>query len=141
MEGTEAGEVLCARLLELDVVTDDADDVGLLLKGVFEVGGGHGSFDTHASTTAKGGATSFYCGAWMGGWEMAECMWMGVEACGEARGSRPAKVTVQRTGCGQRRKISARAERTLVAVQSSVNVESLGFVRDDSWEDRRRERA
>src|SRR5262249_14953016 len=29
----------------------------------------------------------------------------------------------------------------LVAVQSSVNVESLGFVRDDSWEDRRRERA
>ncbi len=41
MKRTEAGKILRARLLELDVVADNANDVGLLLERVFEVGGGH----------------------------------------------------------------------------------------------------
>src|SRR5215468_8778902 len=79
MEGTEAGEVLRARLLELDVVTDDADDVGLLLEGVFEVGGGHGSVDTQPSTSAKAGAATFLLWGmegWMGNGRV------GVDGCG-----------------------------------------------------------
>src|SRR5207302_7424772 len=38
VEGTKAREVLRARLLELDVIADNANDVGLLLERVFEVG-------------------------------------------------------------------------------------------------------
>jgi hypothetical protein len=37
VEGTESGEVLRARLLQLDVVAHNADDVGLLLEGFFEI--------------------------------------------------------------------------------------------------------
>ena len=39
VEGAEAGVVLRAGLLQLDVVADDADDVGLLLDGVREIAG------------------------------------------------------------------------------------------------------
>jgi len=42
VEGAEPGKVLGAGFLELDVVADDADDVGLLLDGISEVAGvGH----------------------------------------------------------------------------------------------------
>ncbi len=41
MERTESGEVLGAGFLEFDIVSDDADDVRLLLKRLFEVVGGH----------------------------------------------------------------------------------------------------
>ena len=42
VEGTEAGVVLRSGFLELDVVADDADDIGLLLDGVCEIAGvGH----------------------------------------------------------------------------------------------------
>ena len=44
MERTEAGEILRAGFLEFDIVSDDADDVRLLLDGVGEIAGvGHGS--------------------------------------------------------------------------------------------------
>jgi hypothetical protein len=39
VEGTEPGEVLRAGLFQLDVVADDADDIGLLLDGVCEIAG------------------------------------------------------------------------------------------------------
>jgi len=43
MERTQPRIILCSGLLKLDVVTDDADDVCLLLDGVCEVAGvGHG---------------------------------------------------------------------------------------------------
>ena len=42
VEGTKAGVVLRAGLFQLDVVADDADDIGLLLDGVCEISGGHG---------------------------------------------------------------------------------------------------
>src|SRR5579864_1517288 len=42
MKRTEPREIPRARLLELDVVADDPNDVGLLLERVFEVGRGHG---------------------------------------------------------------------------------------------------
>ena len=43
MKGTEPGVVLRPRLLQLDVVADDANDVRLLLDGFLEVAGvGHG---------------------------------------------------------------------------------------------------
>src|ERR1035438_577380 len=40
MKGTEAGEILGSRFLQLDVVADDTDDVRLLLERLFEVVGG-----------------------------------------------------------------------------------------------------
>ena len=43
MKGTKPGVVLRPRLLQLDVVADDANDVRLLLDGFLEVAGfGHG---------------------------------------------------------------------------------------------------
>src|SRR5215472_3488556 len=42
VEGAKPGIVLRSRLLQLNVVADDADDIGLLLDGVREVAGvGH----------------------------------------------------------------------------------------------------
>jgi hypothetical protein len=43
MKGTQPGKVLRTGFLQFYVVADNADDVGLLLEGVFEVAGGsHG---------------------------------------------------------------------------------------------------
>lgn len=39
MEGTQTGVVLRTRTLELYVVTDDAQNIGLLLQGVCKVAG------------------------------------------------------------------------------------------------------
>src|SRR5262249_33052437 len=67
VKGTEALVVLRARFLELDVITDDADDVGLLLEGVFEVGRGHGLWAKNlfwGSRTKKGNGRSV-----VGGWK------------------------------------------------------------------------
>src|SRR5215470_6528976 len=67
MKRTETREVLCARLFEFDVVAHDADDVGLLLEGVFEIGSGHR------------GSCQPYCGAWIRRMEMVAR----VEGCGD----------------------------------------------------------
>ena len=40
VERTQTGEILRSSLLQFDVVADDADDIRLLLEGLFEVGGG-----------------------------------------------------------------------------------------------------
>jgi len=37
MKRTESGEILRPRLLELDIIADDADDICLLLKRLFEI--------------------------------------------------------------------------------------------------------
>src|SRR5580765_1677962 len=83
MKGTEPGKILGARLLEFDVVTDDANDVGLLLEGVFEVGSGHGSVGR------------FYCGARVRQREMArrpcggsEKLWINEDRGGGSRKKR-----------------------------------------------------
>jgi hypothetical protein len=41
MERTEAREILGAGFLEFDIVSDDADDVRLLLERLCEIVGGH----------------------------------------------------------------------------------------------------
>src|SRR5579864_8516697 len=67
MKRTEPREIPRARLLELDVVADDPNDVGLLLERVFEVGRGHGA--------------KLYCGMeWKRGFGRP-----GVEGCGKRK--------------------------------------------------------
>lgn len=39
MERAQAGVILCPRLPQTDVAANDADNVGLLLEGLREVGG------------------------------------------------------------------------------------------------------
>ena len=71
MKRTQPGEVLGTSFLQLDVVPDDADDVGLLLERVFEVGSGHGMRGTLPLWGIAGKK------------EMAGRLWKDVEGCGE----------------------------------------------------------
>src|SRR6266576_2725385 len=88
MERAESGKILCARLLELDVVAHDADDVGLLLDGFLEVEVGHGWV-----------RVKFYCGAEVQRREMAG-PWWGLEKLwitwdrsgGERKRGRPTSI-------------------------------------------------
>ena len=66
MKGTEAGEVLRARLFEFDVVADDPNDVGLLLERVFEVGRGHGA-KVYCGMAGKRGGVEGCGGLWKKG--------------------------------------------------------------------------